>query len=148
MPVEPDPATATPALWSRRKILLIFLVPWTAMVLGAIAVILARGGVPDGLLPYTVLTLTVIFVNYCIVLCAALVSESIGWTIGAMLACNLGFQAFIYSVSRIPSIAATIEGPEAVWSPDALGILSAEVATILVLVALTYWLQSRKTDFL
>ncbi len=128
--------------------LLIFLVPWTAMVLGAIAVILARGGVPDGLLPYTVLTLTVIFVNYCIVLCGALVSESIGWTIGVMVACNLGFQAFIHTVSKIPSIAATIEGPIVVWTADALGVLGAEIAAIVLLIGATYWLQSRKTDFL
>ena len=128
--------------------LLIFLVPWTALVLGAVAVILARGGVPDGLLPYSVLTLTIIFVNYCIVLCAALVSESLGWTIAVMMVCNLGFQAFIFTVSRIDSIAATITGPVVVWTADALAVLGAEIATVVILLALTYWLQARKTDFL
>ena len=128
--------------------LLIFLVPWTAMVLGTIAVILARGGVPDGLLPYTVLTLTVIFVNYCIVLCAALISESMGWTIGVMAVCNLGFQAFIFGISRIDGIAATMKGPVVIWTADALAVLGAEIATVVILLALTYWQQARKTDFL
>lgn len=128
--------------------LLIFLVPWTALVLGAVAVILARGGVPDGLLPYSVLTLTIIFVNYCIVLCAALVSESLGWTIAVMMVCNLGFQAFIFTVSRIDSIAATIKGPVVVWTADALAVLGAEITAVVIVLALTYWLQARKTDFL
>jgi ABC-type transport system involved in multi-copper enzyme maturation permease subunit len=141
----------SPADYTTAKIvanLLIFLVPWTALALGTVTVIFGRPDVPDGLLPYTVLTLTEIFAAYCLVLSAALITESIGWTIGVMAVCNFGFQGFIYKVSRLPEIADTMKGASVVWSGTALGILAAELGTVVVVLVLTFWLQSRKTDFL
>ena len=141
----------SPTEYTTAKIaanLLIFLVPWVVLTIATAVVILGRDDVPDGLLPFTALTLVYIFVSYALVLSAALISESIGWTIGVMVACNLGLQAFLYTVSRLPSIAATIKGQDMVWTPAALSVLAAELLTIAVLVGLTFWLQSRKTDFL
>jgi len=128
--------------------LLIFLLPWTALLIGATVVILGRPGVPDGLLPFMVLINLELFVAYCIVLCMALVSESTGWTIAATVACNLGLQAFLYYVGHLPSIAATKLGPSVVWNSAAIGILTVEIAIIIFLLAITLWLQSRKRDFL
>ncbi len=128
--------------------LLIFLVPWLTILLGATLIILQRPGVPDGLLPLTVLILLELFVGYCIVLSVALVSESIGWTIAATLACNLGLQAFLYYVGNLPSIVATKGGADIVWTTAACNILIIELASIVLLMAITLWLQSRKRDFL
>lgn len=127
--------------------LVIFLVPWTALVLGALAVIAARAAIEDGLIPYAAIILTWILVGYCLILAVALVSESQVWAIAAMVVTNLAFQGVLYGVSHVPSIASTMKGDIAVWSPAAIGLIAGEFATVLLLLALTFYCQSRKTDF-
>jgi len=141
----------SPREYTTAKILanmLIFLVPWVTLVLGTFAVIAGRPGVPKGLIPYFALILTEIFVSYCVILGVALVSESQAWTIGAMVLGNLAFNAFLYWVAHIPAIAASMKTNSIVWSPLILRLLSAELATVVVLLGLTFFLQNRKTDFI
>jgi ABC-type transport system involved in multi-copper enzyme maturation permease subunit len=114
--------------------LLIFLIPWTTMLIAAVAVIASRATVPDGLIPFVVIILTEILVSSCLLMAVALVTESQGWTIGAIVFGNLFFQAFLYYVSHIPSIAQAI-------TADSLA------DAIVGLLGLTFWLQARKTDF-
>lgn len=128
--------------------LLIFLVPWATMLIGALGVIAGRAAIEDGLIPYTVIILTWILVGYILILAVALVSESQVWAIAAMVVSNLAFQAVLYGVSHVPSIAATMKGDVAVWSPAAVGLLLAELAAVALLLGLTFFLQSRKTDFI
>jgi ABC-2 type transport system permease protein len=128
--------------------LLIFLIPWTAITLGTFAVLAGRAGFPAGLIPFSLLVLMEIFASYCLILAVALVSESQGWTIGATVFGELALQGVLYYVSHEPTINATMKGNRIVWSPPALHLLLGEVATILLLLGLTFWFQSRKTDFL
>ena len=128
--------------------LLIFLIPWVALVLGSFAVIAGRPAVPDGLIPVTAIILTEIFMSSVLILAVALVTESQGWTICAIVFGNLLLQAVMYYVSHIPSVAAAMKGPRIVWDQPVVTLLLAELAVILLLLGLTFWLQSRKTDFI
>ncbi len=128
--------------------LLIFLFPWLALLVGSFAVIASRTALPDGLIPFTAIVLLEIFASSVLILSVALVSESQNWTIGAIVFGNLFFQGFLYFVSHLPDIAQTMNGPRIVWSPAAINLLVAELTAIALLVGLTFWLQSRKTDFL
>ncbi len=128
--------------------LLLFLVPWTLLLIGTAAVLGLRPGMPPGLLPFATLLLVELLAAYCLVLAVALVSESSGWTIGTIVFTNLFLQGFLYQVARIPAIEATMRGPEAVWNRPALTLLAVECAVIVLILAVTYRLQSRKTDFL
>ena len=128
--------------------LLIFLVPWTALAIGTFIVIGGRDALPNGIMPFAAIVLVELFVGYCLILAVAIVSESEGLTIGAIVFIQLIFSFFLYVVARIPSIAATLEGSVAAWSPTVLRFLAAELATIVVLLGLTFYLQSRKRDFL
>ena len=83
-----------------------------------------------------------------LILAVALVTESQGWAIGAIVFGNLLLQAVMYYVSHIPSVAAAMKGPRIVWDQPVVTLLLAEVAVILLLLGLTFWLQSRKTDFI
>ncbi|HVT60856.1 MAG TPA: ABC-2 transporter permease [Thermoanaerobaculia bacterium] len=127
---------------------LILLIPWTAITLGSLTVIAGRAALPGGLIPLGAVVLTEILVGSCLLLAVALVSESLGWTIGAMVFANLFFQGFLYYVSHIPSIAATMKSPTAVWSSAAVTLLLAEIGAIALLLGLTFFFQSRKTDFI
>jgi ABC-type transport system involved in multi-copper enzyme maturation permease subunit len=141
----------SPREYTTAKILanvLIFMIPWLTLVIGTIVVIGARNAVPDGLIPLATVVLTEIFAAYVIVLSVAIVSESVAWTVGAMVTTNLFFQFFIYSVARIPQIAREIKGDHAQWSASVLTLLGTELALIVALIAITFVLQNRKKDFL
>lgn len=127
--------------------LLIFFVPWATMLIGALGVIAGRTAIEDGLIPYTAIILTWTLVGYTLILAVALVSESQVWAIAAMVITNLAFQAVLYGVSHVPSIAATMKGDVAVWSPAAVGLLVGEFVLVALLLALTFYFQNRKTDF-
>lgn len=144
LPVSPTEYTTAKILAN----LLIFLVPWLALLAGSLAVIAGSAVLPDGLIPFTALILVEIFASSVLILSVAVVSESQNWTIGAIVFGNLFFQGFLYFVSHLDSIAQTMKGSRIVWSPAAATLLAGEIAAIILMVALTYWLQSRKTDFL
>ena len=126
--------------------LLIFLIPFLALSVGTIG-LFWLGGV-GGLIPFSAIILGELFVNYCLLLAVALVSESEGWTIAAIVTGNLVFQGFLYFVSHIPSIGRAMWGHQSVWSRAAISLLLAELAAILFLLIVTFVLQDRKSDFI
>lgn len=128
--------------------MVIFLIPWLTLLIAVLAVILGREALPDGLLPYTIIILTELLASYCFVLATALVSESVGWTIGATLFGNLFFQAFLAYVSRLPGIKATMLGDTITWNQPAILLLLGEVLAIMLLLGGTFLFQARKTDFI
>lgn len=125
----------------------IFLIPWSAALVGTLAIVAGRSGFPHGLLPFAVIVLTEIFLGYVLTLSAALISESMGWTVGAMIAANLSFQATMYFASNAPGIANTMHGAHVVWSSTAIASLAAEIVAIIALIAVTFYVQSKKSDF-
>jgi ABC-2 type transport system permease protein len=128
--------------------LLIFLVPWVTLILGTLTIIGLTPDIPDGLIPFVVLLFTQILVGYCLLLAVALVSESTGWTIVALVVGNLSFQFFMYAVSHIEGIASSMKGALAVWNQPALLLLAGQVGAVGLMLVLTFYLQGRKTDFL
>lgn len=128
--------------------LLLFVLPWLTLAVGTVAVIAGSAAIPDGLIPFAILVLTWLVVAYCLILTVALVTESQAWTIGTMVVTNLALQAFLYLVSNQPAIAAEMKGQAILWSSPSLAILGVEVGAIVLLLASTFFLQARKTDFL
>jgi ABC-2 type transport system permease protein len=128
--------------------LLMFLIPWVTLVVASVATILGRDTLPDGLIPVTLIILTEIFVSTCVLLGVALVSESQGWTIGTLIASNLFLNFFLYSVFHIPAIAQAAKGTAVLWSGPVTALLLGEVATIALVLVVTFVLQDRKTDFI
>jgi hypothetical protein len=75
------------------------------------------------------------------------VSESETITNLVMGVGNVSYSLLWFLLIRIPSVRADMSGPAAVWSPLILSILAVEVGAIVVILGLTFYLQSRKTDF-
>lgn len=144
MPITPADYTWTKLLAN----LLLFLVPWALLLGGTVAMIAARPAMPDGLIPYAVILLGYIAATAVLILCVALVTESMQWTIVTQIVCNLGLQGVMYGLSNIAAIKSTINGELIVWSEPALVLIGAELAIPALLLAATLWLQSRKTDFI
>lgn len=128
--------------------LLIFLLPWLLLVLGVCALFAIPHGIPHGLFPFTVIMAIDILVNTCLILGVALVTESQTWTVGAIMVGNVSLNLVGYYVAHRPGIARGMGGSAMLWSPTASAAVGIEFGVIALMLCLTFFLQSRKRDFL
>jgi ABC-2 type transport system permease protein len=128
--------------------LTIFMVPWLALVLGSFALFVLPNGIRHGLLPFTAIMSVELLVSTCLIMAVALVTESQAWTIGAVMVGNVAVNLVGYFVAHIKSIARGMGGHALMWSPAASALLVTEFAMIALLLGGTFFLQSRKKNFL
>jgi ABC-2 type transport system permease protein len=128
--------------------LLMFAVPWLVIALGSIALLAYPPGKGMGLIPFTAIMSTEILVSTCLIVAVALISESQGWTIAAIMVGNLALNGIGYWVAHIASIAKGMEGSSVQWTPAASALLFGEFATIVLILASAFFFQARKKDFL
>jgi ABC-2 type transport system permease protein len=127
--------------------LIIFLVPWVTMVLGSFGLLLLSPS-SRGLLPYTAIMSTEILLSTCLILAVALITESQGWTVVAIMVGNLAVNGIGYVVAHIPGIAKEMWGSTIQWTGAASALLLAEFAIVVLLLGVTFLVQSKKKDFL
>jgi hypothetical protein len=127
--------------------LLIFFPFWLAIVAACIGLIVATP-VIHGLFAFTVIMAVEILVGTCLLITVALVSESKGWTIAAMVTANVAINLVGYLVAHIPGISDGMWGTTIFWTPVATISLLLEFALIALMLGLAFFLQSRKKDFL
>lgn len=125
-----------------------FVVPWLVFLGGALWLILVRGVFPHGVIPITLILLNLVFIGYCIVFGATLVGESEGWAIAANVACNSSYGLVWYFISRVPALTADMKSPVVVWNRSVLNVLALEAGLIVLILGLSFYLQSRKRDFI
>jgi ABC-2 type transport system permease protein len=126
----------------------IYLIPWSVLAITSYAIILTRDTLPDGLIPMVTLILVGILVNYCLMLTAALTSESQGWTIAVVILGNLLLQTFMSFISNLPGTKNAIASSSVVWDTTTVLILLAEFGIIAVLLCIIFLVQFKKTDFI
>ncbi len=127
--------------------LLIFLGAWIPLVIGSLSLLLYQPKT-YGLVPYTAIMATEILVSTCFIISVSVITESQAWMIVAIMIGNVGLNIVGYLVAHIPSIAKGMEGSSIQWTSAASVVLFAEFATIALLIGGTFFLQSRKKDFL
>ena len=124
-----------------------YLVPWAALVIAASTFMLTRPEVPKGIIPVMLILFGLPLVGFCVVAGAALVSETEGWTIAATIVCNSSYGIGWYLIIRNPAINGNLKSPVPVWNSPVLMILGGEIAAIVLTLGITFYLQSRKRDF-
>lgn len=127
--------------------LVIFMVPYLVLVFGSLALFAIPHGVPHGLLPFTAIMAVEILLNTCLMIAVALVTESQGWTIGAIMVGNISINIVGYFVAHLPGIARGIQGASVAWSRTASVTLVVEFGLIALMLGMTFFFQSRKRDF-
>lgn len=128
--------------------LAMFIVPWLALLISALVVIETRHFIPHGVIPMLLILAMLPLIGFCLIGAAAMVGESEGWLMAASLVCNSSYWFVWYLLSRIPTLTANWKGPVAVWNPAALAVLSAELGFVILIMGITFFLQSRKRDFI
>lgn len=125
----------------------LFLIPWAGLGVGAAGVILARDGVPNGLLPYAMLLMLHLLTGYVLSLSAAIISGSEGWTIAVAGVTNLALQGFMFWTANLSDVAATIDGSVPVWTSSIRWLIAAELLAVAVILSITWAWQARRRDF-
>lgn len=124
-----------------------FLVPWVTLVVAAVSFIATHPVIPDGFIPAILIAAIFTLVGFCVIAGVALVSESEGATIAATIGSNSLYGFGWYLLIRNPAIRADMSSPVIVWSSSVLTILGIEIGVIALILGLTFYLQSRKRDF-
>jgi hypothetical protein len=127
--------------------LLIFVPFWLALVAGSLALIVATP-VIHGFFAFTIIMAVEILVSTCLMIAVALVTESKGWAISAMVTGNVALNVVGYLVAQIPGIKDGMFGTAIYWNPTATILLAIEFALILLLLGIAFFIQSRKKDFI
>lgn len=128
--------------------LTIFLVPWVVVSLLLLYLVSITPAAPNGMIPFFIIMLIELFITYLVLLATALMTESESWTIVAMVVCNAAFSLVAMGLMKIDAIAAYKDSAVAVWNAEALTVLGLELVLIAAVIAMTFYVQNRKTDFL
>ena len=64
-----------------------------------------------------------------------------------ILGTNLTVSLYMTTIQGLPGISEHVHGPIAVWSPTIVTVLAIEIAVIVLSLGLTFFVQSRKKDF-
>ena len=95
----------SPGDYIRTKLLglmICFLIPWIVLTVGAMALVLIRPNLPDGLLPYALLLCVFMLANFSVVLSGALHTSSEGVMTLLIIVTNMGVSLFIFMVGEHP----------------------------------------------
>jgi ABC-2 type transport system permease protein len=123
-----------------------FLVPWLGLLVAGLSLI-PRIGIPRGLVPMLLVLAGLTLVGFSLIAGTAMIGESEGWYTAAVVVCNSSYGISWYLIVRVPGVGHDISGPVPVWSPMMLEILAAECAVVVLALASTLYVQSRKRDF-
>lgn len=124
-----------------------FLVPWLTL-LGAGLSLIAAIGIPRGFMPMFLVLIGLTLVGFALMTGVTIVGESEGWYTASVVVCNSSYGLIWYLIARIPAVQHDMAGARAVWSPLMLKLLGGELAVVALVLALTFFLQSRKRDFI
>lgn len=127
--------------------LAMFIIPWLVLVGTGLSLILGRSDVPNGVIPITLILVTAPLVGFCVMIAVALVGESEGWVIGATITVNASYSFCWPLIFNNAELRAGFGSTTPIWSPTVLTVLGSEFAAIAVILAITFYLQSRKQDF-
>ncbi|HEY7391141.1 MAG TPA: hypothetical protein VH640_21675 [Bryobacteraceae bacterium] len=124
-----------------------FLIPWVTLVCAALLVIETRGIIPRGVIPLTLVLAFLPFVGFCIITATALVGETEGWGIAANVVVNTSYGLVWYFMTRVPALMAGANKPAPVWNSTVVTVLAGEFVLVVLILGVTFFLQSLKRDF-
>jgi ABC-2 type transport system permease protein len=141
LPISPMEYTAAKVVGNLSA----FLALWVVIAAGVLGT-LARTGTFGGVIPFGMVVALAPFMAFCLLLAVAIVVESDMWAVLTMGATNVSYS-FWFLLMKIPGLPEQLKSPVAIWSRPIRWILAGQVTVIVAALALTFYLQSRKRDF-
>ncbi len=128
--------------------MLIFLALWVPLVAAAVATILLTSGIPHGMVPFVLIMAVEILMSTCLITAVAVTTESHGWTVAVAQVGAISLNGIGWSIVQLPEIGGLMRSATVQWSETATALLMAELALIVLMLAVTFFVQARKRDFL
>jgi ABC-2 type transport system permease protein len=129
-------------------LLLCFFVPWAALSAGAVVLVLVAPGMPDGLLPFTILLCGFLLTNFSMVLSATLFARSEGVVTLFIIVHNIAISLFIFLIGPMPAFHDHLQDASATWGPAFWNVLCGEAIVLFIICALPYFVAARRRDFI
>lgn len=106
------------------------------------------GVFPFGTIPFITMIFVGIFVAYAGVLSVALIYQSYGITVIAMLGVELGTPAYLWVIAYMEPINSHVYGKQIVWNSTAIGIVVTQVLAAVGVLLITWRIQNKKSNFI
>jgi ABC-2 type transport system permease protein len=126
--------------------LILFLIPWLPLTAGALGVLMLPGAT-HGLVPYTAIMALEMLITTLLIVAAGIITESQVWTTAGIFCSSLGINILGYVFAHLPGISTYMFGMKIRWTTTAWTLLIAELLVVPLLLGMTFYVQSRKTDF-
>ncbi len=127
--------------------LIIFLIVWLPLTAGSLGMLLLPGAT-HGLFPFTAIMAVEMLLTNTLIVAAGIITESQAWTTAGIFCSSLGINVLGYVFAHLHGISVYMWGKRVHWSSTAWTILICELLTVILLLGMTFYIQSRKTDFL
>lgn len=121
---------------------------WLVLFGTIVGFTLTIDSIGNGLLPYAVMTLLYMLVNYAVLMAVAIVSENEPVTIVVMSLQNVSISVFMMGIAKLEGVGQYIAGEVAVWNDTSIGIVLIELFVIVLAIYLTFFFQSKKRSYL
>jgi ABC-2 type transport system permease protein len=127
-------------------VLTTFLIPWSTMFACSVVLtaVLPWGHV--GAIPMAVVVFLELLAAYTVQLVTAIISESVGWTVCVMVACNVFLNLFLMKLLQVPEIEHMSKSDLLKFSPLTIEIMCIELGIIVAALAMALAVQTRKRD--
>jgi hypothetical protein len=129
-------------------LLLCFLIPWAVASAAAVALVVLKAGIPDGLVPFTVLLCVFMLANFSLVLCGTLHATTEAMVSAVIVVTNMAVSLFLFVIGGLASIQKYITGDVPVWNDTFWVVLGLELFTLAVALTLPFVLAARRRDFI
>jgi ABC-type transport system involved in multi-copper enzyme maturation permease subunit len=144
MPVSTTQYTVAKLLSS----LIAYLVPAGLLTLASV-ILLLTSPAPHGLIPLFVATSVHCLFYFCVFLAFALVTDSQGWITTVIICGNVSVSFVIPGLINLsPSMGPNLAKGTAVWGPDVVGFIAIELALAVAALAISFVVNSKKTEFI
>ena len=140
----------SPGDYIRTKLLglmICFLVPWIVLTVGAMALVLIRPNLPDGLLPYALLLCVFMLANFSLVLSGRCTPARRRHD-AADHRDQHGRVAVHLHGRSIPALHDHLQDAQPVWNSAVWTVLAVELATLVLTMSLPYFVAARRRDFI
>jgi hypothetical protein len=127
-------------------VLTTFLIPWSTMFACSIVLTAVLPSGHIGAIPVLVVVFLELLAAYTVQLVTAVISESVGWTVCAMVACNVFLNLFLMKLLQMPEVEEMMKSDVLAFSPLIIQIMCIELGLIVAALTMALALQTRKRD--
>lgn len=137
--------------FTKAKLLLnfpVFVAFWLVITGVAFYFSFGLGVFPYGTVPFITMIFLGIFVAYVGILSIALIYQSYGITVIAMLCFELGTPAYLWIIAYLEPINNHVYDSQMLWNSTAVTIVIIQIAVAILISLLAWNIQKKKRDFI